>query len=135
MGFLRGLSPYYMESTPHITEWITELLADDTYLNNCGFQMLGEIATVGYKNRYYETLGRAYPQNKLLAALWRESPHRLLQGNQRLMAMAAFLHIDAQGNALLSNLIEQSGHQHQLLVGNLVLEPIHLAQLLSLCLC
>lgn len=108
MGFMRGLSPHYMESTPHITQWINELLGDDPYLKSCGFKMLGEVATVGYKNRYYEELGKSYPQNKLLAALWRESPHQLLSGEQQLMTMAAFLHIDQEGDALLPALINSS---------------------------
>ncbi|GFD71682.1 siderophore biosynthetic enzyme [Tenacibaculum sp. KUL113] len=108
MGFMRGLSPYYMQSTPHITQWITDLLADDIYLQNNGFTMLGEVATVGYHNHYYETLGKTNPHNKMLSALWRESPFTKISSNQRVFTMAALLHIDYQDKSLLTALIETS---------------------------
>ncbi|WP_299118876.1 IucA/IucC family siderophore biosynthesis protein [uncultured Tenacibaculum sp.] len=108
MGFMRGLSPYYMQSTPHITTWITNLLAEDTYLNENGFTMLGEVATVGYHNHYYEVLGKTNPHNKMLSALWRESPFIKIASNQRVFTMAALLHVDYQGNSLLGSLIEAS---------------------------
>ncbi|WP_281980127.1 IucA/IucC family protein [Tenacibaculum mesophilum] len=108
MGFMRGLSPYYMQSTPHITQWITDLLADDIYLQNNGFTMLGEVATAGYHNHYYETLGKTNPHNKMLSALWRESPFTKISSNQRVFTMAALLHIDYQDKSLLAALIEIS---------------------------
>jgi len=89
MGFMRGLSPYYMKSTPPITKWITNLLAKDEYLNQNGFTMLGEVATVGYENHYYEVLGKTNPHNKMLSALWRESPFSKINDKQRVMTMAA----------------------------------------------
>ncbi len=109
MGFMRGLSPYYMESTPEITTWITALFKNDSYLNDCGFTMLGEVATVGYRNLNYEPLGRSIAHNKMLSALWRESPISLLEKNQDVMTMAAFLHIDSNDKALLPALIASSG--------------------------
>ncbi|WP_298545095.1 GNAT family N-acetyltransferase [uncultured Aquimarina sp.] len=108
MGFMRGLSPYYMQSTPYITTWITELLEKDTYLKKTGFMMLGEVATVGFQNTYYEVLGKTNPHNKMLSALWRESPHSKIKKNQQLMTMAALLHIDAKGDSLISELIKAS---------------------------
>ncbi|MEE4001203.1 IucA/IucC family siderophore biosynthesis protein [Tenacibaculum sp. FZY0031] len=108
MGFMRGLSPYYMQSTPHITRWITDLLADDAYLKKNGFTMLGEVATVGYHNHYYEVLGKTNPHNKMLSALWRESPYTKISSNQRVLTMAALLHVDYQENSLLVSLIEAS---------------------------
>ncbi|MCV9928624.1 IucA/IucC family siderophore biosynthesis protein [Flavobacterium sp. LS1R49] len=109
MGFVRGLSPYYMDSTPPITEWLTSLFEKDSYLQQCGFTMLGEVATVGYRNLYYEQLGRTKAHNKMLSALWRESPVPMLAKGQKLMTMAAFLHIDKNGNAFLPELIKSSG--------------------------
>ncbi|WP_425656998.1 IucA/IucC family protein [Tenacibaculum ascidiaceicola] len=108
MGFMRGLSPYYMKSTPHITQWITDLLAEDTYLLNNGFTMLGEVATVGYHNHYYEVLGKTNPHNKMLSALWRESPFTKISSNQRVLTMAALLHVDYQEKSFLTALIEAS---------------------------
>ncbi|SHH76843.1 IucA/IucC family protein [Flavobacterium defluvii] len=109
MGFMRGLSPYYMESTPAITEWVADLVENDSYLQQKGFTLLGEVATVGYRNFLYEPLGRSIPHNKMLAALWRESPIPKLENGQHIMTMAALLHVDQSGNAFVSELIKKSG--------------------------
>ncbi len=108
MGFVRGLSPYYMQSTPHITNWITDLLKEDIYLNDNGFTMLGEVATVGYHNHYYEVLGKTNPHNKMLSALWRESPHSKIKDSQKVATMAALLHVDKNDSSLLVELISSS---------------------------
>ncbi|MBP2831639.1 GNAT family N-acetyltransferase [Aquimarina sp. U1-2] len=110
MGFMRGLSPYYMQSTPHITEWITELLEKDSYLKKTGFTMLGEVATVGFQNTYYEVLGKTNAHNKMLSALWRESALTKIKAGQQLMTMAAFLHIDSDNNSLVAEIIKLSPH-------------------------
>ncbi|GAA0558290.1 IucA/IucC family protein [Chitinophaga japonensis] len=110
MGFMRGLSPQYMRSTPPINEWLSQLLEGDAWLQERGFTMLREIATIGYTNHYFEQAVKtesAY--KKMLSMLWRESPVAKLQPGQRLMTMAALLHIDAEGNALLPALIRSSG--------------------------
>lgn len=109
MGFVRGLTPYYMDSTPPITEWIRKYVGEDPYLKRNGFTLLCEVATVGYRNFYYEPFGKQVPYNKMLAGLWRESPAKVLQPGQQLMTMAALLHVDFQGNALLPALIAASG--------------------------
>lgn len=106
---MRGMSPYYMESTPEITEWITTLLEDDNYLTQLQFTMLGEVATVGYKNKYYEELGKTAAHNKMLAALWRETPFQYIKPNQKVITMAAILHKDLNGKALLLELIKTAG--------------------------
>ncbi|WP_010181234.1 GNAT family N-acetyltransferase [Aquimarina agarilytica] len=108
MGFMRGLSPYYMQSTPPITKWITSLFENDAYLLEKKFTMLGEVATVGYRNLTFEALGKSSAHNKMLSALWRESPHSKIESNQQLMAMASFLHVDTKGSALISHLINKS---------------------------
>ncbi|KUJ59360.1 IucA/IucC family protein [Flavobacteriaceae bacterium CRH] len=109
MGFMRGLSPYYMESTPAITQWVANLVENDVYLQQKGFTLLGEVATIGYRNFLYEPLGRSIPHNKMLATLWRESPIPKLENGQHIMTMAALLHVDQSGNAFVSELIQKSG--------------------------
>ena len=42
----------------------------------------------------------------MLAALWRESPMPFVNENQRLMTMAALLHLDNNGYSLAAELIE-----------------------------
>jgi siderophore synthetase component len=109
MGFMRGLSPYYMRTTPAINEWVNDVIERDEYLQEKGFGILREVATVGYQNFYYErAVKESSPYKKMLAVLWRESPVPKLQPGQRLMTMASLLHIDRDGTALLPELIKSS---------------------------
>ncbi|SDC81671.1 Siderophore synthetase component [Cupriavidus sp. YR651] len=110
MGFMRGLSPYYMAGTPAINAYLDTLINSDTTLQAYGFSILREVASVGYRNRYYEAaLETDSPYKKMLSALWRESPLLKLRDGERLMTMAALLHTDTEGNALLPALIQRSG--------------------------
>ncbi|PZL85371.1 transcriptional regulator [Pantoea sp. ARC270] len=110
MGFMRGLSPYYMATTPAINGWLEQLVTGDAWLKKCDFRILREVASVGYHNRYYEQAIKgdsAY--KKMFAALWRDNPAASLQPGQRLMTMASFLHVDHHQQALLPALIADSG--------------------------
>ncbi|WP_415774648.1 IucA/IucC family protein [Paraburkholderia sp. J11-2] len=110
MGFMRGLSPYYMSGTPAINDYIKGLVASDPYLQDQGFTILREVASIGFRNRYYEAAVQAdSPYKKMFSALWRENPLNLAGEGQRLMTMAALLHTDRHGAALLPALIEASG--------------------------
>ncbi|MCK2041600.1 GNAT family N-acetyltransferase [Chromohalobacter sp. TMW 2.2308] len=110
MGFMRGLSPYYMQATPAINEWLKTLLDGDAFLADNGFTLLREEAAIGYRNAYFEdAVARDSPHKKMLACLWRESPLNHLPPGQRLMTMAALLHRDKDGQALLPALVEASG--------------------------
>ena len=109
MGFMRGLSSYYMRTTPEINDWLNDLVASDKYLQQKGFSILRELAAVGYSNPYYENeLVKDSPYKKMLAALWRENPLERLKPQQKLMTMASLLHVDPQGSALVSELINSS---------------------------
>jgi len=110
MGFMRGLSPYYMQSTPAINKWVDDLVRQDEYLQKKGFIIIKEVAAMGYKSDYYERAlqNNSTPYTKMLASLWRESPISMLEDKQRLMTMAALLHIDNDGKALLPELIRKS---------------------------
>ncbi|WP_425469635.1 IucA/IucC family protein [Paraburkholderia unamae] len=110
MGFMRGLSPYYMSGTPAINDFIKGLVASDPYLQDKGFTILREVASIGFRNRYYEAAVQVdSPYKKMFSALWRENPLGLAGDGQRLMTMAALLHTDRHGAALLPALIEASG--------------------------
>lgn len=110
MGFIRGLSTDYMRTTPAINDWVSSLIKKDGYLKKKGFYILREIAATGYHSPYYENeVLQDNPYKKMLAALWRESPVKLLEANQRLMTMASLLHLDPNNTALLPTLIKASG--------------------------
>lgn len=110
MGFMRGLSPYYMRGTPVINDWVYQLIQQDAFLQKNGFTMLRELASVGYIHRYYENIAaRDTAYKKMLSCLWRESPLQHLRSGERLMTMAALLYVDAQGNSLIKELIHSAG--------------------------
>lgn len=109
MGYVRGLSPSFMRTNPGINQWIYELTADDPYLKDTGFCILREVASISFRNKYFQkALTTDNPMNKMLACLWRESPSAVLQEGQQLMTMAALLHVDNTGEALLPALIKAS---------------------------
>jgi siderophore synthetase component len=110
MGFMRGLSADYMSNTPPINDWINELIRGDSYFAEHGFGILREVAGIGYRNPRFEgAVPKQSPYRKMLAALWRESPVPQVKAGQRLMTMAALLHRDRDGIALLPQLIQASG--------------------------
>jgi siderophore synthetase component len=110
MGFMRGLSPDYMGTTPAINAWLYDLVANDPTLRATGFTILREVAAMGYRQPHWEAATpKGSPYRKMLAALWRESPVPKIEPGQRLMTMAALLHRDRNGDALPCALIRASG--------------------------
>ena len=113
MGFLRGLSPSYMGPTPAINDWVASVVEADPTLQACGFGVLREHAAIGYTGDAFHELAATHgvrsPQQKMLAALWRESPMPRVAEGERLATMAALLHRDADGASLVGELMEQSG--------------------------
>lgn len=109
MGFMRGLSSYYMRTTPAINDWLNQLILNDEYLQQQGFSILREVAAIGYSNPYYENSKvKDSPYKKMLAGLWRESPVTRLEKDQRLMTMASLIHKDVSGRALIAEMITAS---------------------------
>lgn len=109
MGFLRGLSPKYMQATPPINQWVADLVHGDEELRACGFGVLRELAATGYTGDAFHRTGTPSAYTKMLAALWRESPVPRLAEGERLATMASLLHRDRDGNALATALIAASG--------------------------
>ncbi|MDG4834423.1 IucA/IucC family protein [Solwaraspora sp. WMMD1047] len=110
MGFLRGLSPAYMRATPPINDWVADLVAGDDTLRDCGFTVLRELASIGYTgDAYHRGGGPVSAYQRMLAALWRESPVPRIGGGQRLATMASLLHRDWSGDHLVTAMIAASG--------------------------
>lgn len=109
MGFMRGLPLYYLGTAPKMAVWLEDLLYSDNYIQENGFRMLSEIGSVSYVNPYFDEFGPHNDYNKMLASLWRESPYSAVKGNQKPLTMAALLHIDHHGKALLPEIIKDSG--------------------------
>jgi siderophore synthetase component/RimJ/RimL family protein N-acetyltransferase len=109
MGFMRGLPLYYLGTAPKMAVWLENLLYNDAYIQENGFRMLSEIGSVSYVNPYFKEFGPHNDYNKMLASLWRESPYAAVKEGQKPITMAALLHIDHEGNALLPAYIKSSG--------------------------
>lgn len=109
MGFMRGLSPHYMQGTPAINDWVHALVEGDDELRRCGFTVLRERAAVGYTGGVYQQVAgaRRGPYQKMFAALWRETPR--LEAGERAATMASLLHRDRDGRSLAAATIRASG--------------------------
>lgn len=110
MGFTRGMSADYMRTTPLINEWVRQRVSGDPYLESIGFQMLFEVAAIGYRSADYASItepGSEY--RKILSALWRNSPVPHTDDDEQLTTMAALLHVDHLGTPLVAAFIERSG--------------------------
>ena len=113
MGFLRGLSPAYMRVTPAINDHVAGIVGADPEFVACGFEVLREVASIGYTGDAYhragEVTGPAPAQRRMVAALWRESPVPRLGDGERAATMAALLHRDPDGAHLATAWIARSG--------------------------
>ena len=108
MGFVRGLSPAYMRVTPAINDWVASVVEADDELRGCGFQVLREVAAIGYTGDAFHRTAAPSPYRKMIAALWRESPVPRTPEGEQLTTMAALLHRDADGDALITAWIKAS---------------------------
>ncbi|MEK6312454.1 MAG: GNAT family N-acetyltransferase [Curtobacterium sp.] len=109
MGFLRGMSPAYMRTSPAVNDWVASLVDGDPVLADCGLEVLREHAAIGYTGDAYHRADVVSPQRKMLAALWRESPVPRLAPGEQPITMAALLHRDARGRSVAAALVERSG--------------------------
>ncbi len=98
-----------MGGTPAINDWVHETVTADHTLRRCGFTVLRERAAIGYTGDAYHRLDATSPYQKMLAALWRESPVHRLEPGEQLATMAALLHRDAAGQSYVAALVRRSG--------------------------
>ncbi|HHR6080539.1 TPA: IucA/IucC family protein [Providencia alcalifaciens] len=114
-GFMRGLSPYAMKVAPGINEWLDDVCSQDNYLLEKNFKLLKEVAAIGFRDTLFEqVITESSPQKHMLSALWRESAYDKIEKNQRIMTMAALLHVDKNETAFIVELIKSSslsGHE------------------------
>lgn len=108
MGFMRGLSPAYMTATPAINDWVARTVDADPELRERGFRVLREVAAVGYTGDAFHRHAARSAYQKMVAALWRESPVPEPAEGERLATMASLLHRDADGDALVTALVKAS---------------------------
>ncbi|WP_158894321.1 IucA/IucC family protein [Amycolatopsis anabasis] len=107
----RGLPPAAALAGPAITSWLTRVSAADPLLSKeYRFELLGEVAGVSVRHPLFGALGELPGRfHETLGALWREPiATRLAEGEQAL-SFAALLYLDAEGDAVLTELIARSG--------------------------
>lgn len=109
MGFMRGLPFYYLGTAPKMATWLENLLYTDPVIQETGFKMLSEVASISFENTYFKDYSPHNDYNKMLAVLWRESPLTKIKTGHKPLTMAALLHVDQYGNALLPELVNASG--------------------------
>lgn len=103
-----------MSDTPAINEWLGSLLDDDPDLTRHNVRLLKEIASIGVTADVYHKSAAAGvaddgPHQKMLAALWRDSPIPLLGEGNVAVTLAAVLHTDPAGHSLTAEWIARSG--------------------------
>lgn len=111
MGFTRGIPSALVRTACATNDWVKQLVTGDPYLRRLGFNVLREVAIATYRHRGYERAStlRSDSYKEMLAAQWRESPMALIDRGQRVMSMAALLHVDRDGTALVAELVRASG--------------------------
>lgn len=114
MGFTRGLSPKYMSDTPAINAWLGSILDADPDFRRNNVRLLKEVASVGFTGDVYHRSAAAGcavdgPHQKMIAALWRESPIPMLAQGRIAVTLAAALHTDPEGTSLAGEWIRRSG--------------------------
>jgi siderophore synthetase component len=107
---IRGLDPRKLALAPRVTAWLASLLGTDSYLQQLGLVMLGEIATVAYEHPIYRQIPDGpYQYREMLGALWRESPYPHLAPGETLATMASLLYVDDDGHAFVQALADRAG--------------------------
>ncbi|HEX6493819.1 MAG TPA: IucA/IucC family protein, partial [Candidatus Dormibacteraeota bacterium] len=107
----RGLPTERTLAAPAVTAFLQGIAAADPFLRDeCRVVLLGEVAAVAVPHHAYEELdGAPYQYRELLGCIWREGLDARLDPDERAMTMAALLHVDARGGAVVAELVRRSG--------------------------
>ncbi|HJP74163.1 MAG TPA: IucA/IucC family protein [Pseudonocardiaceae bacterium] len=107
----RGLASGATLAGPSVTHWLTTLHERDPLLSQqYRFGLLGEVASVSVRHPVFGALDELpYRFHETLGVLWREPIRTRVEPDQRAISYAALPYRDAQGVALISELIRASG--------------------------
>lgn len=101
----RGLGAAATSAAPAVTAWLHALPADPERL-----RVLGEVAAVVVRHPGLDAVPDVpYRYRELLGAVWREPVHAQLRADERARSLAALLHVDPDGRAVVAELVERSG--------------------------
>ncbi|WP_160133855.1 IucA/IucC family protein [Halococcus salsus] len=106
----RGLPGERTELAPTVTEYIEGIYENDSFLQDQGLVLPGEIAGINYDHGDFTAIdGSPYQYHELLGVVWRESIHTFLDGDERAVTLSALMHVDGEGVPYVSRLVERSG--------------------------
>ncbi len=106
----RGLPNERTRLAPLLTAWIKEICHQDEFLQQIGLIMLGEVASISCPHQIYNQLhGIPYQYQELLGVIWRENVNNYLQAGEKVITMAALIHIDNENQPFIMELIASSG--------------------------
>lgn len=107
----RGLPSERTVIAPQVTQHIKGIRDRDTFLKDtCKVGLLGEVATLNVTQPTFASIKNApYQYLEMLGVVWRESIYQELEEGEHAITLAALLHVDGQGKALVSSYIEKSG--------------------------
>jgi siderophore synthetase component len=107
----RGLASAATLAGPSVTHWLTTLHERDPLLSEqYHFGLLGEVASVSARHPVFGGLDELpYRFHETLGVLWREPIRTRVEPGQRAISFAALPYRDADGVALISELIRVSG--------------------------
>jgi siderophore synthetase component len=106
----RGLGTEATAAAPDVTAWLRGLHDGDAALRATGLDLLGEVASVVVRHDGFDSVPDApYRYGELLGVVWRESVDSRLGAGERARSLAALLHRDGAGRALVAELVRRSG--------------------------
>ncbi|MFP7732672.1 IucA/IucC family protein [Priestia aryabhattai] len=107
----RGLPSERTVIAPQVTQHIKGIRDRDAFLKDtCKVGLLGEVATLNVTQPTFASIKSVpYQYLEMLGVVWRESIYQELEEGEHAITLAALLHVDSEGKALVSSYIEKSG--------------------------
>lgn len=107
----RGLPTERTVAAPALTSWVLGMADNDAFLRDqARVVLLGEVASVTVKHPVLEEIDEVpYQYRELLGAIWREPLGSKLDDGERARTLASLLHVDRNGRAFASELVQRSG--------------------------
>lgn len=107
----RGVPEKFIAAGHKISSWLTNLTQQDELLNTYQLRILEEQAGYYFSHPYQNSVsGSPYRYHEMLGCIWRQSAHAKLESDsEQHMLLSALLQRDLNGDALIKQLVKQSG--------------------------
>jgi siderophore synthetase component len=106
----RGIPPHCTLAAPMTTQWLRGVWERDELLAQWGTELLGEVASVTVRHPQLSRAGDVpYQWLETLGCIWRDPLGPRLRPGERSWPLAAVLHVDGAGDALVLEYVRASG--------------------------